>query len=1020
MLKTVRDACTPHPSVFEDDPLDNIDDLARALADGPEAEEFFERSHMTAGMRQLFDQGLRRLAGRSDQAVFELTQAMGGGKTHTLVAFGIVARHPSLRARIVPTVAAAAPFDRARVVAFSGRKHPEHYFWGEIAEQLGKGSEFHKFWKDIPGAPDEDDWIKLIGDEPTLILLDEMPPWFDYAVTRPVGGGTLAQVATAAFSNLLTAALKLPRLCLVVSNLSGTYQDASKELRRAIRNVENEARRQAKPITPVELGGDEIYQILKKRLFAKLPSDDDIETVAQAYAQSIHEAEKSRSIAKSAEQIADEVRRSYPFHPVIKDIIALFRTNESYRQTRGLKDFVAKMVRSVWGRGTNDVFLIGLQHLDLNRTDVRDEVVRINDLRNAIAKDIAAGGEAHAEVIDVELNSDAASQVATLLLAASLSKAVDAVKGLTKQRLLECLIAPQRDVHEFAEAFDLLRRESWYIHKDASDAFYFSNVENLTKRLSTEAERAPVPKVDKEMRRRLLAIFQIKTRAAYQELHALPEVDKVKLNGPRVLLVLSPDTRNPPEEAQRYYEEVVEKNNMCVLAGDGSDLSSLDDKTRMIYAIAKLQEELPETHPHQSELGDKMEEAEQDFNSTVTATFNRVWYPTRRGLVATKLHMAFEGNRFDGEQQIERALTDISVSKLVLDIESDVAGLIAKSEDLLWPSGQKRVPWRDIKAASLANARWTWLPNNGMETLRKLAEDRGVWRSTGDGYIERGPFEKQKTSIDIQERHYDESTGTATIEVTPLHAGRNAQVHYADHEGVSSASPRLTDAKLDTDSTRLWFIAVDPSGEHETGDAVSWSNKLTLTHQPRASGAGREVELRVVPRGAIRYTLTGANPKEGRTYEGPIAIGNDETTIYCHAEDQGVEERRNFRVPRAGKQGVEIDENAPARLKRRIQTDGTADSFSTLERLAEMKATFAGVSTEVGGGAENASARFGSATSVRPEKVEALVKVLRGSLGQDDAEVRLKVQAVDFATGRDLLAFVRERGIELGPNDVEQ
>src|SRR5262249_36974967 len=87
-LKTVKDACKPHPSVFEDDPLDNIDDLARAFAEGREAEEFFERSHLTSGMRDLFDLGLRRLAGRSDQAVFELTQAMGGGKTHALVAFG--------------------------------------------------------------------------------------------------------------------------------------------------------------------------------------------------------------------------------------------------------------------------------------------------------------------------------------------------------------------------------------------------------------------------------------------------------------------------------------------------------------------------------------------------------------------------------------------------------------------------------------------------------------------------------------------------------------------------------------------------------------------------------------------------------------------------------------------------------------------------------------------------------------------------------------------------------------------
>ena len=37
-------------------------------------------------MRTLLRQGLQRLAGTSGQAVFELKQAMGGGKTHSMLA----------------------------------------------------------------------------------------------------------------------------------------------------------------------------------------------------------------------------------------------------------------------------------------------------------------------------------------------------------------------------------------------------------------------------------------------------------------------------------------------------------------------------------------------------------------------------------------------------------------------------------------------------------------------------------------------------------------------------------------------------------------------------------------------------------------------------------------------------------------------------------------------------------------------------------------------------------------------
>ncbi len=230
------------------------------------------------------------------------------------------------------------------------------FLWGEIAIQLRKESAFSKFWKDGPKAPSEKDWIALIGDEPTLILLDELSPYFDYAVTRTVGAGTLAQVTTFALSNLLSASLKLNRCCIVISNLSGSYEGASKELQKAIRNFEQEANRQARAITPVDLASQEIYDILRKRLFKSLPNKSVIDAVASAYATSLSEAVKSKSVAKTAEQIADEIHSSYPFHPSVKHVIALFKENERYRQTRGLMQFISKIIKSVWERPYSDVY----------------------------------------------------------------------------------------------------------------------------------------------------------------------------------------------------------------------------------------------------------------------------------------------------------------------------------------------------------------------------------------------------------------------------------------------------------------------------------------------------------------------------------------------------------------------------------------------------------------------------------------------------------------------------------------
>lgn len=1027
MLLTVKDACTPHPMALDyamGDQIENLSDVIAAAAQ--EAQEFFDKNYVTKGMETLLKQGLKRLGGKSDQAVFELKQAMGGGKTHSMIALGLLARDASLRASIVPEIARDAAFGNAKLVAVNGRVgFEETFIWGEIAIQLGRAEQFSKFWRDGAKAPSEKDWIDLIGDEPTLILLDELPPYFDYAVTRLVGGGTLAQVTTYALSNLLSAALKLKRCCIVISNLSGSYEGATRQLRQAIRNFEQEANRQARAITPVELASQEIYEILRKRLFKRLPDKSVIDSVAAAYAASLSEAVRSKSIAKSAELIADEIHGAYPFHPSVKHVIALFKENESYRQTRGLMQFVSKIIKSTWNRPTNDVYLIGCQHLDLNLAEVREEINKISNLQGAVAHDIAAGGNAVAEIVDANLRSDAASQLAALLLTASLSESVDAVKGFTKAQMLECLIAPNRPAIEFQDAFEAFRSDAWYLHRKENDAFYFSNIENLRKRLDNRAETAPQPKIDQEMKRRLEDIFRPVTRIAYQEVQALPRIDDIRLNGPRVGLVLSPDSKLPPQEAEQFWQAVTEKNNFCVVTGDGSSLGSLEDKTRRIWAIARVLEETGgDKSPHRTELEEEAEQAEHEFNSTVVSLFNRVYYPTKGKLTAAKLSMTFTGNQFRAEEQIEKALSDVGASKLYRSVEDNAEMLLGRAEDMLWPQGgERRVPWRDVASRALTNERWPWLPPKGLETLRKIAEGQGRWCYSEDGYIEKGPFPKPKTSVSVSERDYKEETGKATIEVIARDAGPHARVHHAPSAAVSAASPIIPDTIFETDDTALWFLAIDPDEQHETGEAVRWSNKLTLTHQPTVLvGGRRRVALTVKPRGTIRWNTTGANPREGQVYSDPIELpAGGEITIYAYAEDQGVSTTRNFKIPAADQPGPSIDKTKPAKLRKKLDFRGSADTFGMINAAKNVQAKLGGgVSLTVGEGATAVTTRFGSDAIIRAEDIEAFITAARTALGKDKADVVLRVEDLAFTSGHDLETFLAARGIEAGTGEVEQ
>jgi predicted AAA+ superfamily ATPase len=94
-------------------------------------------------------------------------------------------------------------------------------------------------------------------------------------------------------------------------------------------------------------------------LFVSLPDQAEIDDIAQAYGRKLEEAARAKTASRGAEAIADEIAVTYPFHPRLKNVIALFKENEQFKQTRGLIELVSRLLRSVWERPSNDIFLIG-------------------------------------------------------------------------------------------------------------------------------------------------------------------------------------------------------------------------------------------------------------------------------------------------------------------------------------------------------------------------------------------------------------------------------------------------------------------------------------------------------------------------------------------------------------------------------------------------------------------------------------------------------------------------------------
>ncbi|MBI3370534.1 MAG: DUF499 domain-containing protein [Betaproteobacteria bacterium] len=1026
-MKTVRDACQLQPNALSiklGDQIEQLDDLIATEGDGA---AFFEKTHITQGMQDLISEGIARLAGVSTQAIFHLKQAMGGGKTHLLVGFGLLAKHPGLRKTHCAGMANTSAFQSANIAAFNGRNNPDHFFWGEIAKQLDKGEQFKAFWTSGPKAPDEKDWLKLFeGDKPVLILLDEMPPYFHYLDTQKVGNGTVADIATRAFANLLTAAGKKKNVCVVVSDLAAAYDTGAKLIYRALEDARAELGRQERNITPVDLAANEIYDILRKRLFKSLPDKAEIGDIAEAFGRKLEEAAKSKTANRGAEAIADEVAATYPFHPRLKNVIALFKENEQFKQTRGLIELVSRLLRSVWDRQANDVFLIGPQHFDLSVPEVRDKLTEISGMRDVIAKDLwDAQQSAHAQIIDLQTGKEAATQIGALLLTASLSTAVNAVKGLTREEMVECLISPLREPSDFLAAFEELEKVAWYVHHTPEGRYYFDRQENLTKLLQSLAHDAPENQVDDLIRHRLREMFKPVRKTGYDDVLPLPRLEEVadRVRRGRVLLVVSPDSKIPPEEVQKFFEGLSQKNNLCVLTGDKTAMGSVEKAARQLFAAQKADGRIPKGHPQRDDLERKQQSYEQDFNSTILNLFDKVLFPRHRAgkidLASKPLDMTRDATKpFNGEEQIEKTLASHPL-KLYLDVEKEFGAIRDKAQDLLWPENQDEARWSDVADRYAEQAGMPWLPPKGLDTLKSIACNRGLWEDLGNGYVTKKPKKKRTTAQVIAEPELGDE-GKVRLRVNPQNAGPAPRIYYAEEAPVSQSSAQLKDNPYTTNALRVSFLVCDVSGQYETGDPVTWSNKLVLRNELLVNGGKRSVELFVAPKGSIRYTLDGSEPREGIAYEGPIAISDKEVILRAFAEADGIETKSEFRFQAEGKKGVQIDDVKPGRLISRIgrKLDSRGKTFEGLKQAAEKSATFEGIVLTVGQGNQMIGVNIGD-IAVDAAFIEALlVKVLEKFT--PDTLVTMTFRKAHFASGHDLKDFARKLGIELQQGDVEQ
>jgi hypothetical protein len=1033
--------CKPRQSVFERARADTVANIADFNAGRIDGDAFFAENHVTEGMKILFRQVFERLSGRSDQGVFRLKQAMGGGKTHNLIALGVLAQRAKLRQRVLSECAIETDGDEIEVAAFDGREtDTRDFLWLHLLRLLNR----HHLWEGSANEPPGPlSWARLIGEKPTLIMLDEMPPFFVALGARSAGpASTQADLLAIALANLMAAIMtnRLPRCCLVIADLAGVWAQGSAHIQQAIDNATAETNRTAMDITPVRMDGLELYGILRARLFENSPDREAVTIVSRAYAQAYRTAVQQAAFPPLFEGWAAEVLDTYPFHPGMQDLLARFRENPGFQQTRETLRLARRMVANIWDSDAKRRLLVHPDDIDFNDADVGTMLDRINaSLRNACARDVASRGTATAEALAEEARDSAPKDAAKLLYLSSLAIATNpnTLQGLTPEEVAAYLCAPGRDVsHVNASLMTQLEDASWYLHRRTDGRWYYRDVKNVTSAIKERAQTLNEDARRKEIQTYLRQVFrpgkaserQVGAgRLAYQRLEVFPATDDIQreISADETLLVISqPHPQGLHPVLHTLWENQTFKNRMMFLCG-AEVFTKVSDNAAYVKAAEDLITEfeaqhMPDTAPELQQARSALDRWRAGFLSALRETFTQLYYPALDGtLTQRSLKLEFASNAFVGETAILDTLRD--EQKYRDDVESD--SFRGEFEDLIFTA--PTMQWKDLLETVARQPDWYLVPPGGHESLKATALTKDFWRDEGAGYLRKRPFPPEKTAVVLQQLNRSDDTGRVTLQVSAKHGDR---VHYEEgNRTVTPGSTVVQGGRLETDAMIVTFLAVDSTGLHDTGEPRRWENMVAVKYQLSYRDGSHRVTLKAVPGGTIRFTLDGSGARYGRAYDGEIVVPQNCDMVLAIAEASGIwSEQLKVPIPRGEDESepVDIDPLQPAEWRLRLKCPDRRRSFEVLGILKRFDAEIGGaqINLSMPNSTEDwISLSFGQNVLRTAEFLETRADELASNLGlQPQPDLDLNISRIKFPTGRALMETAKELGEVPRPGEVVQ
>ncbi len=739
-----RDVITPHPDVitgryqqaeFAAD-LDQVRQ-GKGSSEYTDPAEFFRRTYITGGLKDLLRIALRRLNRQDADPVIELQTNFGGGKTHSMLALyhlcsgtplnllsgleevcaevGINSVPKANTAVLVGTAfSAAEPTTKADGTVVNT-------LWGELAYQLGGPAGYAIVANSdreriSPGARDLAELFRHSA--PCLVLIDE---WVAYA--RNLFGKADLPAGTydsqISFAQALTEAAKqVPNALLLISVPQSTNEIGGSNGEKALEGLRNVLQRVATEWRPAN--PNEGFEIVRRRLFEPIPNDQagaHRDAVVRSFKE-MYALNKNEFPAETREaDYGDKLTASYPIHPeLFQRLYDDWSTLPNFQRTRGVLRLLAKTIEDLWESGSKDVMIMP-SSMPLDDNKVKNELLRYlpNEWEPIISQDVDGEGSIPVRIDANNINLgrlSACKRVARSIYMGTAPGSGTAKPGIGDQRIKLACAMPGEAPAVFGDALRRLGDQARFLNQDG-DRYWLDTKPNLNRtadehKQSYVNDRASLlvelnQKLDREG----------KARGAFSSLQLTPPNSAAVPDEPATRLVVVPSQythkKGGQSAALTWAQEVLASrgssprqfaNTLVFLAADERALDDLVDafaSQKAWQRISDNREELDLTLSQVNLAAKRIKDATDAIDVRIPETWCHLLLP----------HQAQPGNQrpswdefrlTGGEPRLADRVSKKCKEEEALYVEIGASRIRRNLDNFLWPnrdsiSVQELVTW---------------------------------------------------------------------------------------------------------------------------------------------------------------------------------------------------------------------------------------------------------------------------------------------------------------------------------------